>query len=474
MTSKILPIIAYIAIPLFHNAQVKLFKISNSNALQITQINASSRIATAKPENETFQRKCATPVLNTEYETWLQQAIQKQEQFANAKVASIIYTIPVVFHIIHNGQAVGTTRNISQAQVNSQITALNNDYRKTNTDFSTWVTQSSFVSAAADCEINFCLAKVSPTGAVLAEPGIDRVNTTTKGWTAPPYSGINSQYIEQTIKPGSSWDPNKYLNIWVLEFSENGLLGYAQLPTVPSGINPIQDIAGSGGDADTDGVVLGYKYVGTVGSATSPNNKGRTASHEIGHWLGLRHIWGDDGGSCSGSGDYVLDTPNQGSEVYGCPTTSGVVKTDACSPITPGINYQNYMDYGDDACLVMFTTGQKARMQACMANCPLRMSLTTATVCALPISLEEATANAEISIYPNPSNGELNVSIEVVNPQDYNISIINTLGQTIKEIKQSQSNGGILKFDLSNSPAGVYFITYKSKSYSKTKRVVLQ
>ncbi len=229
---------------------------------------------------------------------------------------------------------------------------------------------------------------------------------------------------------------------------------------------------GQGGAANTDGVVFDYRYVGTVGSATAPYNKGRTAVHEIGHWLGLRHINGDN--QCGN--DNVSDTPTQINLSQFCPSTAGAIVSASCSasPNPPGRMYQNYMDYTDDKCLTMFTTGQKNRMQACMTYCTRRMSLATSTVCSIPAGLEESIASAEISIYPNPTLGELNVLVETLNPNDFIISVVNTLGQTIKEIKQTQSSGGIIKIDLSTYPSGVYFVNYKSKSYSKTKRVILQ
>ncbi|MES2760619.1 MAG: M43 family zinc metalloprotease [Bacteroidota bacterium] len=423
-------------------------------------------------------RKCASAKVNPTYEEAFQQMMQKQQQFANAKKASLVYNIPVIFHILHSGVAVNSAsatsgRNLNAAQINSQLAVLNADYRKTNTDFSIYVTQAGFVSASADVEINFCAAKVSPTGNLLAEPGIDRISVSTKGWNALPYS---MAYIESTVKPGSSWDPTKYYNVWVLEFggADVGTLGYAQFPTIPAGTNPVTDMVGAGGAANTDGVVVDYHYVGNTGTATgsAPYNKGRTLTHETGHWLGLWHIWGDDGSTCSGS-DYVTDTPNQGSENYTCPTTNGSVRTDGCSASAPGVNYQNYMDYSDDKCMVMFTAGQKARMQAVMAACARRLSLTTSTVCTVT-GIEENVSNVQMEVYPNPTNGELFVDITTVDQQDFTISVVNTLGQTVKEIKQVQSNGGKIKIDLSDKNTGVYFVTVKSRSGSKVKRIVLQ
>lgn len=427
--------------------------------------------------SETPIRKCGSPTVSPTYEEAFQNMMQKHEQFANGKKASVVYNIPIIFHILHSGVAVNSTsatsgRNLNAAQINSQIAVLNADYRKLNTDFSTYVTQSAFSSVAADVEINFCAAKVSPTGTVLAEPGIDRINVSSKGWNALPYS---MSYIESTVKPGSSWDPTKYYNVWVLEFGgfDAGTLGYAQFPTIPSTLTPVTDMSGQGGAANTDGVVLDYQYVGNTGTAlaSAPYNKGRTLTHETGHWLGLWHIWGDDGTLCSGT-DYVTDTPNQADENYTCPTTNGAVSADACAGST-GAMYQNYMDYSDDKCMVMFTAGQKARMQAVMANCSRRLSLTTSTVCNV-VSVEENMANVSMEVYPNPTNGELFVEITTLDVQDFTITVINTLGQTVKEVKQVQSNGGKIKIDLSDKNTGVYFVTVKSKSGSKVKRIVLQ
>lgn len=280
--------------------------------------------------------------------------------------------------------------------------------------------------------------------------------------------------IESTVKPGSSWDPTKYFNVWILEFggADVGTLGYAQFPTIPSGTSPVTDMVGYGGAANTDGVVIDYHYIGNIGTVSSPYNKGRTLTHESGHWMGLWHIWGDDGSACSGS-DYVGDTPNSASENYTCPTTNGAVVTDGCTASSPGVLYQNYMDYSDDKCMVMFTVGQKARMQAVMANCTRRLSLNTSTVCSVT-NIDENVSNIDMNVYPNPTNGELFVEITALDPQDFTISIVNTLGQTIKEVKQIQSNGGKLKIDLSDKSTGVYFVILKSKTGSKTKRLIIQ
>lgn len=414
-------------------------------------------------------RKCASPKVDASYEAAFQDMLQKHQQFANNKKAVTVYNIPVIFHVIHSGQNVGTSINISQAQINSQVAILNQDFRKINADFSTWATQPSFINAAADCEINFCLAKVSPTGAELTEPGIERILCSSKGWTNPPHTDV---YIDATIKPGSSWDPTRYLNIWVV-YMNDGTLGYAQFPTIANPSDPVVgDMFGFGSAANTDGIVLDYLAIGNTGTANFPYDKGRTATHEIGHWLGLWHINGDS--NCGN--DYVTDTPAQSSLSSSCPSSSGAVVNSGCtsvSPNPPGRMYQNYMDYSPDRCLVLFTAGQKARMQAVMANCVRRNSLNISTVCNA-VGIEEYVSIIDVNISPNPSTGELFVEVSLSDVQDYVIFVSNTLGQTVKEAKQLQSNGGKVKFDLSDNTAGVYFVSVKTKSGSKVKRIVLQ
>jgi hypothetical protein len=412
-------------------------------------------------------RKCGTGILTEAYETWIEKEIAKQEQFATIKKTNVVYTIPVVFHIIHAGQNVGSLYNISLAQVNSQITILNQDYRKTNTDFSTWVTQSNFVSAAADCEINFCAAKVDPNGNVMAEPGVNRIKSADKGWTNPPHSDT---YIDGTIKPNSIWDPTKYFNIWVV-YMNDGTLGYAQFPTVPNGTQPITDIVGWGGFANTDGVVLDYRYVGNMGTAQAPYNKGRTATHEVGHWLGLRHINGDS--NCGN--DFCTDTPSQSSLSSSCPSTPGNTVTAGCgtvSPNPPGRMYQNYMDYTEDKCLVMFTSKQKARMQACMASCVRRNSLATSTVCSVPSDIKESAIDFTTEVFPNPSSGDVYVTYNSVNTNDFEVSVLNLLGQTIYSTIQNPAHSSTVYLNLDGINKGVYFILVKSGAQTITKRLI--
>ena len=168
------------------------------------------------------------------------------------------------------------------------------------------------IFSAADPNIEFCLATVDPSGN--ATTGITRTSTTTASWTT-------NDYMKYSVRGGKdAWDRNKYLNIWVCTMS-GGILGYAQFP---------------GGAAVTDGVVIDYRYLGTTGTATAPFNKGRTATHEVGHWLNLRHIWGD--ANCGS--DLVSDTPTHNTSNYGCPTYPHL---STCTG-TPVEMTMNYMD----------------------------------------------------------------------------------------------------------------------------------
>ncbi len=257
-----------------------------------------------------------------------------------------VITIPVVVHVVYNTAA----ENISDAQIQSQIDRLNLDYRKLNTDASS--VPSVWQSIAADYQIEFCLASRDPNGN--STTGIRRVSTTTTSFST-------NDNVKYTASGGdNAWPASSYLNLWVCDIS-GGILGYAQFP---------------GGAAATDGVVIDYLYFGTIGTATAPYDLGRTATHEVGHWLNLYHIWGDDGTACTGS-DNVNDTPNQADENYGCPSFPNV----SCSNGPNGDMWMNYMDYTDDACMYMFTNGQYARSSALFATGGARASLTTSLGC---------------------------------------------------------------------------------------------
>lgn len=288
---------------------------------------------------------------NPGYQENIQQINDFTSQFIqeNPTGTRTVVTIPVVFHVVYNT----TAENISDAKVLSQLDVLNEDYRRLNADANE--TPAAFLGVAADCEINFCLAARDPSGN--ATNGITRTFTTKTSFS----SNNNVKYTSQGGE--NIWDRSKYLNIWICDLG-SGLLGYAQFP---------------GGPAATDGVVIDYAYTGNIG-ATPPYQYGRSATHEVGHWLNCYHIWGDDGTSCNGS-DLVADTPNQADETYGCPLPAIRI---SCSNGPNGDMYSNYMDYTDDGCMNLFTLGQKARMQALFAPGGARVSILSSDGCVPP------------------------------------------------------------------------------------------
>ncbi|MGB5819932.1 MAG: zinc metalloprotease [Saonia sp.] len=273
--------------------------------------------------------------------------------------ASEVFKIPVVVHVVHFGEAIGVGANISYNQVASQIEVLNEDFRRkagSNGNDSN--------HRGVDTEIEFYLAEVDPLGQRLEEPGMDRIDGGRPEWP----KGFFRNPIETILKPSTIWNPNKYLNIWTVNFGgfiSRDLLGYAQFPD-RSGL---EGLASAGGSADTDGIVIGFKYFGSsqkgnFSGLNPPYDLGRTTTHEVGHWLGLRHIWGD--GDCSAD-DYCEDTPMASTPSYGCP----IGKT-TCSS---GDMIENYMDYSDDVCMSVFTRDQKERMLMVLKNSPRRKEL---------------------------------------------------------------------------------------------------
>ena len=240
--------------------------------------------------------------------------------------SSTVITIPVVFHVIYNS----TDQNISDAQIQSQIDVLNEDFRAKNADRSS--VPSAFSSYIGDSNIEFVLAKRDPSGN--SSTGITRKYTSVSS-----FSGTDMCY---SSKGGvDAWPTTDYLNIWVC--NKSGAAGSAAYPW--------------GGNSATDGIIVKYTYVGRTGTFTNNWNykKGRTITHEVGHWLGLGHIWGD---ATCGS-DLVSDTPTHENANGATPTFPHM---SSCSPNSNGDMFMNYMDYTYDAVRVMFTVQQAARM----------------------------------------------------------------------------------------------------------------
>jgi hypothetical protein len=266
-----------------------------------------------------------------------------------------IYRIPVVVHVVHNGEPIGTGPNISEAQVQSQIEVLNEDFRRMSGS-------NGYNTEGVDTEIEFYLAPTDPDDNLLEEPGIHRYNGNRMIWPTGFFTSVDS-----VLKPATIWNPEKYFNIWTVNFGGfvgRNLLGYAQFPS-NSGLPGLND---DGGPANTDGVVIGYKYFGSAEKGNFPDlhttyNLGRTCTHEVGHWLGLRHIWGD--GGC-GVDDYCDDTPPSDGPNYSCDAHYSCGSWDMI---------ENYMDYTEDQCMSLFTQDQKERMHQVLRNSVRRKEL---------------------------------------------------------------------------------------------------
>lgn len=251
------------------------------------------------------------------YESIVQQNIAANK---SARLVNGVIEIPVVVNVLYRT----TSENVSTAQIQSQIDVLNEDFNATNADFG--LVPSTFSAVKANVGIRFVLDQVV------------RKKTSKKSWST-------NDAMKKSSQGGiNATSPTTKLNLWVCTLS-GGILGYAQFP---------------GGSSSTDGVVILNKGFGRTGTAAAPFNKGRTATHEVGHWLNLRHIWGD---ATCGS-DLVSDTPTHNTANYGCPA-AGHKSTCSGTPIEMTMNF---MDYTDDACMYMFSSGQKARILATFAS----------------------------------------------------------------------------------------------------------
>ena len=358
-------------------SSANLFSQKNINR-QITG-NSIDRCATIEAMDNIFRNNPNAKIIFEKNQAALEKKykdrISKLSASNNLLRTQAIVTIPVVVHIV-----LPNPDDVSDAAVIDQINILNTDYSGLNPDSTNAI---SFYPVRGHTSIRFCLAQRNPS------------NTSTTGIERKASSTLSDVVIGDKIKYTNqggldAWDPTKYLNIWVCQTTPSGggdILGYATFPGIGAGLYPLIE----------HGLVIHYQAFSSInptGTTLFPDfNKGRTSVHELGHFFNLKHIWGDTGGCAIDDG--VSDTPLQDIETSGCPAT---IVTDVCTPANPGIMYQNFMDYTDDACYSMFTNLQNIRMQTALSD-PTRSGLTTSNGCQPPVLIPN---NASIAAFITP------------------------------------------------------------------------
>ncbi|MES2763908.1 MAG: M43 family zinc metalloprotease [Bacteroidota bacterium] len=383
---------------------------------------------------------------------WLANPVNKTT--AAQKQNSIIM-IPVVVHVVYKNAA----QNIPDTQIVRQIQILNDCYRLTNPNFAN--TRAIFDTIGADTEIQFCLAATDPIGNPTT--GIIRKSAPTNAQFDPIF-GFDK--VKSSLTNGDDpWPNDKYMNIWVCDMSLFGqafVLGYATFPgEVPA----------------LDGVVVQSEYFG-YGSAAAPNNLGMTAVHEAGHFFGMRHIWADDDGGTTGqcdSTDFVDDTPNQAAKSQSdCNLTINSCSNESSywGAIDPPDMVENYMDYSADACMTMFTKGQKARMYSYFNTEPARLAIKTSPITCSTVGMKELYSNFSeyVYVYPNPANEILHVNITQFTPQHLKCEIYNSNGQLVRVVKQLDFQNTINLSDLSN---GMYVVKVYNSEVNAVKKITV-
>lgn len=298
-----------------------------------------------------------------------------QPDITNFRIADIAsrteISIPTIVHVVHNGEAIGEGTNISYEQILSQMEVLNQDFNRHNPDTS--LTPDVFLPVASRIGISFKLTPIDPNGNVLDEPGVNRMQGDQSSWDV---TSITNDLMAQL-----QWDSRRFLNIWVVNFSNKDYLGFAYFPRtdqvegLSSGLNFSTD--------SYDGMAISYRVFGSnrngqeFESLRNYYDLGRTATHEAGHWLGLLHVWGD--GGCS-SDDFCTDTPlvstsNQNIGTGSSDCTFPGPSACASDDLYDYAMFQNFMDYTADKCMNLFTHQQKDRVLDVLTYAPRRQSI---------------------------------------------------------------------------------------------------
>lgn len=355
----------------------------------------------------------------------------------NGRAGTII--IPVVVHVVYNTPE----QNISDAQVQSQIDVLNEDFTATNNDYKNY--DAGYGGVKGDANIQFSLSAI------------------VRKQTAKKSFGFNDQVKKDKMGGSSAIDPMNKFNIWVCNLGQN-LLGYAQFP---------------GGTPETFGVVCHYKAFGKGDfNLFADYNLGRTATHEIGHCLGLRHIWGDS--RCGN--DLVDDTPLHNDANYGCP---GEGHRSTCTG-KPLEMWMNYMDYTDDQCMYFFSDGQVSRMDyfidndtqiGSIINSSRRPGINdiTATGNTTNSSVRLVKPDADLKIYPSITSGQIIVEISNAVSSMATVDVYNITGaRVMKQTVFVNEDFSTTNLDVSQLMNGVYILQFNQGSTRKSKKFIIQ
>ena len=437
-------------------------------------------------------KKCMTTKLvkeelknNPEYELMRQNLINYHQEHKNVNnTKQAVIEIPVVIHVVHRTQdVIGANTNISILQIEDQLRILNEDYSKTNPEFPN-PPRNTFVSLAGNPELQFCLATIDPNGNPTS--GITRTATAQLNWDADDDSNTTchqSNGMKKTSCGGKDgWNPSKYLNIWVCDLTNSlggGMtLGYAYLPGLLADFNSSNDYK--------DGLVVDYRYFGTVGVA-APSSDGRTPTHEIGHYFGLMHTFCEDTDSqgnpicCDNDdtnwGGYVDDTPASEGIYFGAVTASTTNNT--CNDLSYSNVFntdvfdmdENYMSYAANTWMfsqgqvdVMLSTLNKQDWQGGRLN--LKNSNVSTNCSGIISSINNLAPNINLNIYPNPTKGELfiNTSEKIIS-----ISACNIIGKDVVLNTYINNN----QLDISQLSNGIYFISIYTEKGVITKKIIV-
>ncbi|MEM6631237.1 MAG: M43 family zinc metalloprotease [Bacteroidota bacterium] len=347
--------------------------------------------------------------------------------------------LPVIVHIVHHGENVGAGDNLAASHTNSQIEVLNQDFRRiANT------AGGNNNPLSADSFIGFVRAAQNPEGNRLPELGINRVDGSAVSWPAPPYS---RNFIETRIKPATQWDPTQYINIWVLDV-EGALKGMAQFPD-SSGLSNLG--ADQEGTATTDGL-----YVDTEQWGERSLSFGRIATHEMGHFLGLIHTWGE--GGCD-TDDGCDDTPPAARETIGCPPSS-----ESCGSLDMT---ENYMDGTGGLCQSVFTKCQIERMRQVLMRSPRRRELAASQVGKIPLNVSNETHLRDIISLQDPTVDRRLKQVELKasfpRPMELTLTLHSLQGSTIKSLFNGSISTGekAIGFSYNFLPGGIYLILWE-------------